>query len=559
MLDYSHTSLYNFTKIINSRNNYIILGGPTMNTNNDKLTTDVYIKTEHQKKKKNSKVSFSVIINKVLVSAVILTTIAGATTPVEAATDITAKYNDVINKYNSGANITQNYEVSVESAIYNVKSTIEAIEQMKSKGVVNQEILQELANQISELDRAVNIEGKGTSQEVADVILSAENTIKGITDKNVIPAQIAIAVAKQSLGIKSEVVNQEVKPAKAVKLSDIANHWGKPYIERLVALGSINGYNDGTFKPNNTISLAEFLSISINSFYKGEVRAKTGSEHWAAPVYELAVKKGIINSHEFKGTKESFDSTISREDMALIMVRLNEISQGNAKVSTTNTKSMIQDYSKIASNRTYFVEQAYQKGLLNGKDNGFDPKGNLTRAEAATAIINLLDYKPGTVIDVPQVVQNDIAYTKGVYTGRMRIEKATEYHLQALKTAKFYTEGGKYYVSVDLPQLPEGFKWRMSIGAYDKNGDYIFYTMNKDYTGVTGKQVVEVYSKYEGKTLKDIDVATLSVFVANEKMESMLGHKLSTKAPNQVLRQSSVDSSDASWETFNTSGIFNWK
>ena len=510
--------------------------------------------------KNKTKITFKAVINKVLVGTILLSAIAGATTPAYASTaDITEKYNEAINKYNSSANITQNYEVSVESAIYNVKSTIEAIETMKKSGVVTEAILQELANQISELDRAVNIEGKGASQEVADVVLSAENTIKGITDKNVIPAQIAIAVAKQYLGIKSEVVNQEVKQAKAVKLSDIANHWGKPYIERLVALGSINGYNDGTFKPNNTISLAEFLSISINSFYKGEVREKTGSEHWAAPVYELAIKKGVINSHEFKGTKESFDSTISREDMALIMVRLNEISQGNAKVSTTNTKSMIQDYSKIASNRTYFVEQAYQKGLLNGKDNGFDPKGNLTRAEASAAIIKLLDYKSGTVIDVPQVVQNDTVITEGRFAGRMRIEKATEYHLQALKTAKFYTEGGKYYVSVDLPQLPKGFKWRMAVIAYDKDGGYVFGTMNPEYTELVGKQVVEVKSLFEDKTLKDIDVATLSVFVVNEKMESMLGHKLSTKAPNQVLRQSDVDSTDASWETFDTTGIFNWK
>ena len=64
---------------------------------------------------------------------------------------------------------------------------------------------------------------------------------------------------------------------------------------------------------------------------------------------------------------------------------------------------MIQDYKKIADNRTYYVEQAYQKGLLNGKGNGFDPKGNLTRAEAATAVINLLDYKPGTVVETPSV------------------------------------------------------------------------------------------------------------------------------------------------------------
>lgn len=85
-----------------------------------------------------TKITFKAVINKVLVGTILLSAIAGATTPAYASTaDITEKYNEAINKYNSSANITQNYEVSVESAIYNVKSTIEAIEQMKSKGVIN--------------------------------------------------------------------------------------------------------------------------------------------------------------------------------------------------------------------------------------------------------------------------------------------------------------------------------------------------------------------------------------------------------------------------------------
>ena len=142
----------------------------------------------------------------------------------------------------------------------------------------------------------------------------------------------------------------------------------------------------------------------------------------------------------------------------------------------------------------------------------------------------------------------------------MNTKLATQYDLQALETARFYKENGKMYVSIDLPQLPEGFKWQWSVASYDKEGQYIFSTYTSDTEGKTGKQIVEVYSEYvdEGRTVKDIKVTTLSVSVINENRKSMIMHKLSTDAKNQILSQSKVSSSDAEWVSFDTSKIFNW-
>lgn len=360
------------------------------------IATDVYVKTEHRKNKSKPKVKFQAVIGKVLVSAVVLSTIvsgAGATSiPVYAATG-----ND--NIFNSTASYS--YEISVENTIFQVKQSIKLIEEMKSNGSVTNEVLSKLANQLMNLEKAVQISGKAVTQDIEDVIIEVENVIKGVKGSETVDA--VIRVMKKSLNIKesTEVVN--IKQAKAVQLSDISSHWGKANIERLVGLNAISGYPDGTFKPNNTISFAEFLKIAVSSVEKDIKQAPSGT-HWASGVYQTAIEKEIIKPNEFSGTKEQFDSTISREDMALILVRLNEISQGNSKVDTSKTKGMIQDHNKIASSRTYFVEQAYQKGLLKGKGNGFDPKGNLTRAEAATAIVNLLDYKEGTVVETP--IQN---------------------------------------------------------------------------------------------------------------------------------------------------------
>ena len=45
--------------------------------------------------------------------------------------------------------------------------------------------------------------------------------------------------------------------------SDVSNgkHWAEKYIDKCVKAGLINGYTDGTFKPNNTITRAEICTM----------------------------------------------------------------------------------------------------------------------------------------------------------------------------------------------------------------------------------------------------------------------------------------------------------
>ena len=43
------------------------------------------------------------------------------------------------------------------------------------------------------------------------------------------------------------------------RFTDMGSHWADVTIGKLIELGVINGYGDGTFKPDNTITRAEFL------------------------------------------------------------------------------------------------------------------------------------------------------------------------------------------------------------------------------------------------------------------------------------------------------------
>lgn len=65
-------------------------------------------------------------------------------------------------------------------------------------------------------------------------------------------------------------------------------------------LGIINGYEDGTFKPDNTITRAEVATIMVNALGYGETNGETvfsdvPADHWAAGYINTAYNNGIIS------------------------------------------------------------------------------------------------------------------------------------------------------------------------------------------------------------------------------------------------------------------------
>jgi hypothetical protein len=51
----------------------------------------------------------------------------------------------------------------------------------------------------------------------------------------------------------------------AANFSDIAGHWGEERIKQAAEKGIVSGYPDGTFKPNRTVTRAEFAVMLMNT------------------------------------------------------------------------------------------------------------------------------------------------------------------------------------------------------------------------------------------------------------------------------------------------------
>ena len=64
----------------------------------------------------------------------------------------------------------------------------------------------------------------------------------------------------------SMVLSIALVPVNAAAFSDIDGHWAKADIEKMASAGFLNGYPDGTFRPNGPVTRAEFAKIICEAY-----------------------------------------------------------------------------------------------------------------------------------------------------------------------------------------------------------------------------------------------------------------------------------------------------
>ena len=162
------------------------------------------------------------------------------------------------------------------------------------------------------------------------------------------------------------------------------NHWSYEYVMDLHEKGIINGDGDGAFRPDSSITRAEFTKIIVEAFLKNTDEGENNfTDVKSGDWYEVYVKKaafaGIIKGYD--DGRFAPDENITRQDMAVILSNV----FGN--IVKIREFAQFSDYDEISDYALYAVEKLYTAGIINGMgDNTFVPTGNLTRAQAAAAI-----------------------------------------------------------------------------------------------------------------------------------------------------------------------------
>lgn len=165
--------------------------------------------------------------------------------------------------------------------------------------------------------------------------------------------------------------------------SDVADtHWAYTAINELAQNMILNGYLDGTFKPENNITRAEFAKIIVSATDCFDHTATSSFndvslDDWHYSYVSTAYKLGYITGYP----DGSFhpDDNISRADICTIVNRVLKAAPSSGTVFADDAD--IPTYAKDA------VYALASKEIVNGfSDGSFAPKAYATRAQTAKII-----------------------------------------------------------------------------------------------------------------------------------------------------------------------------
>lgn len=169
--------------------------------------------------------------------------------------------------------------------------------------------------------------------------------------------------------------------------SDISGSWAEQYVTRLKNLDIMNGYPDGTFRLENTITRGEFTKLLVTMRYGNyqqyteQYFSDVPADMWCYSYICTASEEGVLV--EKKGEAFRPEENITREEMVVMIV--NSLGMQGGSSSFSDVKRTDKYYSHICA--------AVGNGIVTGYEDGtFRPQNTATRAETAAMVCRILNY-----------------------------------------------------------------------------------------------------------------------------------------------------------------------
>ncbi|WP_239630272.1 putative Ig domain-containing protein [Paenibacillus sp. H1-7] len=177
-----------------------------------------------------------------------------------------------------------------------------------------------------------------------------------------------------------------------IAFGDMASHWAKPTVETLASKLIIQGRSKDSFEPNGSITRAEWAALLVRALGLSDAKDKAPfsdmNGQWFAAAVNTAYKAKLIEGYD-DGTFRP-NQTVTREELAAMVMRA--VSYVGAKPNDKQGQGVsFTDGADISTWATEAVKQAVQAGIIEGDSQGqFRPAQSASRAEAATMLYRLL-------------------------------------------------------------------------------------------------------------------------------------------------------------------------
>lgn len=175
------------------------------------------------------------------------------------------------------------------------------------------------------------------------------------------------------------------------------NAWYGAYVERCTAEGILNGFEDGTFRPDATLRRGEFIKILACAgglTYSGSL----AGVHWAEQYWCALNAAGVMQGVDIECSAAGLQQVITRYEMAELIANFLTQVLRERPAAVSGAADHIPDYASIPEDCRTAVEQVYGKGIINGlvntpgvADGSFCGGDSLTRAQGVAVTIRLTD------------------------------------------------------------------------------------------------------------------------------------------------------------------------
>ncbi len=229
----------------------------------------------------------------------------------------------------------------------------------------------------------------------------------------------------------------------AVSFSDVSGHWAVNSIDYMSSYNVINGYPNGTFKPQGNVTKAEFIKMMNYTFGLSDTTSIAYTDVKSGDWFYSDIAKADANGYlTTSGNFVNPNQPLSRQEAAAMLARY-------LNLSTTSSASSFTDKNAISSAYVAYVVAAATEGIFTGyPDGSFKPTGTITRAEALTVLHRIVgSFVTGTSSTVTTanatITKPNTGLTNASITGDLLI---TEGAKNGVVTITGTTVNGKVYV-----------------------------------------------------------------------------------------------------------------
>lgn len=265
--------------------------------------------------------------------------------------------------------------------------------------------------------------------------------------------------AKTALALVTSMVVSASVPVFADTTSDFTDisdkkySWAVEYINEMSEKGFIKGYEDGTFRPDNSITRLEALSLFSRAMRSeaneaaldaaileyGELlsglKLNFGENDIAYLLYRGALKESELQTYLAEDVR---NEPMPRYEAATIITKAL-----CAEKEASKEIMIVLDYTdakKIPTNSTAFVSYVTEKGIMSGMGDGtFSPLTGVLRSQMAVMLSKTVDAMGLTVeeLKITSIDDNNIYF----YDSTMAPETEEPQAMGYTDNTRFYMEG----------------------------------------------------------------------------------------------------------------------